>query len=658
MSLKYRPEIDGLRAIAVISVVLYHAEFVLPNISPFKGGFLGVDIFFVISGYLITSIILRELSSESFSLVKFYERRARRILPALFTVMAVSLPFAWLYMLPKAMKEFAGSALSALAFGSNIWFLSEDSYWAEPSALKPFLHTWTLSVEEQFYLFFPLLLAALWKWANKYVLSIFALLFLSSLQLADYGSAKFADASFYLLPMRGWELLAGAILAKIELMRGRQSNQLLSLTMPSMGLFLILNPIIFYDDAMNHPSFYTLVPIIGTMMLIWFMRAGELVTDVLSSKVFVWTGLISYSLYLWHFPVFAFAKIKDPTQSNYDRVELILLSVVMSVITYWIIEKPTRNSKIMRRSLFVPVIFGAFLLMVGAYATLFLTNGLPSRFGALAETFAEQVEKNTDGKLHGCEHDECVATNQALGNIIVVGDSHAGVIKKSAEQLAVKYRYGFQAISLGSCPYIDVKSVVFKGCDEKRPEMKALIENAPPSIVFYAAHWRKYHGPDTGGPYRNTLVPYDGERVEDAWLRTLAEIETAGHTLVVIYPGIESDRHLTEYLKELVDKQPAAEREQFVADLKLTANYDIEFARAKDKRQMLSRIKTGPDLIKVDPLDVFCSKVTKSCALNDGAVLYLRDQTHYSSQGAGMLLEDAERQLISAGRLPAEPPVN
>ena len=196
-SLKYRPEIDGLRSIAVVAVVLYHAEFVFRGIYPLKGGFIGVDVFFVISGYLITSIILRDLQEDKFSFAKFYERRARRILPALYTVIAASIPFAWLYMLPKAMKDYAGSVLSALAFGSNIWFWQEEGYNAEPSALKPFLHTWSLSVEEQFYLLFPIVLLLIFKFFRSYFIFLLVLGFLFSLILAHFDSTRHISADFF-----------------------------------------------------------------------------------------------------------------------------------------------------------------------------------------------------------------------------------------------------------------------------------------------------------------------------------------------------------------------------------------------------------------------------------------------------------------------------
>jgi peptidoglycan/LPS O-acetylase OafA/YrhL len=363
MLLKYRPEIDGLRAIAVFTVILYHAEFIFWGHNLFKGGFVGVDIFFVISGYLITSIILRELSEGKFSFTRFYERRARRILPALFTVMLVSIPFSYYTMLPKAVKEYAGSILSALSFVSNIWFWREDSYWATPSTLKPFLHTWSLSVEEQFYVFFPIILLLVYKFAHRYMMAIFIVVFLCSLELSHFGSAHFPKATFFLLPTRAWELLAGAILAKLEIEKGRISLRLLEICMPTIGLLMICSAIVLFRSEMRHPSFVTLLPVLGTMLLIWFCKKGELVSDILASKPFVAVGLISYSLYLWHYPIFAFARIKYETITQYDKIGLIILSIGLSLLTYFLIERPFRRSvRISLRFLTFSLTSGAILI--------------------------------------------------------------------------------------------------------------------------------------------------------------------------------------------------------------------------------------------------------------------------------------------------------
>ena len=227
MKHKYRPEIDGLRAIAVVAVILYHAQITIIGHQPFKGGFIGVDIFFVISGYLITSIILKELvTTGAFSFKHFYERRIRRILPALLFVMLVSLPVAWICLYPDSLIDFSKSILYSLSFSSNFYFhYTGQIYGAESGLLKPFLHTWSLSVEEQFYVLFPLVFLVIFKYFRKYLIHILIFGFLISLVLADWGSKNHPSFNFYTLPTRGWELIAGSILAYFEISKGQRNNK-------------------------------------------------------------------------------------------------------------------------------------------------------------------------------------------------------------------------------------------------------------------------------------------------------------------------------------------------------------------------------------------------------------------------------------------------
>src|SRR5210317_1977747 len=290
MKITYRPEIDGLRAIAVGAVILYHTQITILGHQPFKGGFIGVDIFFVISGYLITSIILKELvTTGSFSFKHFYERRIRRILPALLFVMLVSLPFAWMYLLPSSFIDFSKSILYSLGFSSNFYFhYSGQQYGAESGLVKPFLHTWSLSVEEQFYILFPLVLLVTFKYLRKYLIHILVLGFFISLGFADWASRNHPSFNFYILPSRGWELLAGSILAYFEITNGKRSeNKTHNLILPTIGLILIGHSILFFNDEMFHPSFYTLSPIIGVCLIIWFSNKNELITKILSTKLFV-----------------------------------------------------------------------------------------------------------------------------------------------------------------------------------------------------------------------------------------------------------------------------------------------------------------------------------------------------------------------------------
>ena len=338
MKIKYRPEIDGLRAIAVAAVILYHAQINISGHQPFNGGFIGVDIFFVISGYLITSIILKELlTTGSFSFKYFYERRIRRILPVLFFVMLASLPFAWLYLIPSSFVDFSKSILYSLGFSSNFYFhYSGQLYRALDGLFLPFLHTWSLSVEEQFYIIFPIVLFFIFKYLRQHLIHILILGFIVSLVLSEWTSKNYPSTSFYFLHTRMWEILAGSSLAYFEIIKGHRSqNKLLNFTLPLIGLLLILYSILFFNINIPHPSFYTLLPIIGVCLIIWFSHKDELITKILSTKLFVGTGLISYSLYMWHYPIFAFLKINGLVSGSLiGKLLLIPIIFLISILSY------------------------------------------------------------------------------------------------------------------------------------------------------------------------------------------------------------------------------------------------------------------------------------------------------------------------------------
>ena len=347
MKLLYRPEIDGLRAIAVGAIILYHAQITILGYQPFKGGFIGVDIFFVISGYLITSIVLNELvTTGSFSLKYFYERRIRRIHPALLFVILVSLPFAWMYLLPSNLLDFSKSILYSLGFSSNFYFyFSGQQYGAVNGLFKPFLHTWSLSVEAKYYILFPIFFLIVIKILRKYLIHILILGLVISLVLAEWGNSNHPSFNFYFLPTRVWELLAGSILAYFEITNGHRSkNNTLNLILPTIGLLLIGYSILFFNDEMFHPSFYTLSPIIGVCLIIWFSNKDELITKILSTKLFVGIGLISYSLYLWHYPIFAFGRITSFIDTNITNKLIVFgILLILSILSYFFVEKLFRN---------------------------------------------------------------------------------------------------------------------------------------------------------------------------------------------------------------------------------------------------------------------------------------------------------------------------
>jgi peptidoglycan/LPS O-acetylase OafA/YrhL len=364
--MKYRPEIDGLRALAVLPVIFFHA-----GIKQFSGGYVGVDVFFVISGYLITTIIISDMAAGKFSLVNFYERRARRILPALFFVMVACLPFAWLWLSPSDLKDFGQSLVAVSTFSSNILFWVESGYFNTAAELKPLLHTWSLAVEEQYYILFPIFLMVTWSLGIKLVLILLSIVFLVSLSVAQWGAYNSPSASFYLLPTRGWELLIGVFVAFYlrynNTSKSHHTNQVLSL----LGFGMIFYSIVYFDENTPFPSLYGLIPTCGTGLLILSAVPNTFVHRLLSASSVVGLGLISYSAYLWHQPLLAFARHRLLGElSSFTLIIIILASLLMAYVSWKWVEKPFRNTNhIPRKTIFILssisiisfIILGSFL---------------------------------------------------------------------------------------------------------------------------------------------------------------------------------------------------------------------------------------------------------------------------------------------------------
>ena len=340
--MKYRAEIDGLRALAVVPVILFHAGFQL-----FSGGFVGVDVFFVISGYLITTILIEDIETKRFSILNFYERRARRILPALFFITLLCIPFAWMWMLPSQMKDFSQSLVAVSLFASNILFWLESGYFEADAEEKPLLHTWSLAVEEQYYVFFPIFLIFAWRFGKNRVFWVIVVMAAISLALSEWGWRNRATANFYLAPMRAWELLAGSISAFIVQRIGVQKNNALA----SLGLAAIIFSIFAYDESTPFPSVYALVPVLGVVLLVLYADKETLAAKLLGTRVFVGVGLISYSAYLWHQPLFAFARIRlSEHPSELLMLSLSFISITLAYLSWRYVEKPFRDSEFLGAS--------------------------------------------------------------------------------------------------------------------------------------------------------------------------------------------------------------------------------------------------------------------------------------------------------------------
>lgn len=444
--MNYRREIDGLRAIAVLPVILFHAGF-----ETFSGGFVGVDVFFVISGYLITTIILAELEQGKFSIVNFYERRARRILPALFLVMFVCIPFAWFWLLPSDMKDFSQSIFAVSVFASNILFLRESGYFDTAAELKPLLHTWSLAVEEQYYVLFPLFLLLFWKLGKRWILVTLGLVFVASLAVAQWAAYAKPAAAFYLLPTRGWELLIGAFSAFYLSKASRKDfGKTVSEVGGWLGVALILYAVFTYSKATPFPGLYALVPTLGTLLIILFATQQTTVGRFVGNGAFVGIGLVSYSAYLWHQPLLAFARTYTFNQLDIQlTTTLIFLSFVLAFLSLKYVETPFRSkSKIARKSIFSLSLLGViFFILFGAVGH--IKDGFPGNQAPINDAFFDWQYPGNLSKTNIDGYYKLQAGKPI--DVLFFGDSHAEQFAPlPSEMMALGLNVGF--LSEGGCP--------------------------------------------------------------------------------------------------------------------------------------------------------------------------------------------------------------
>ena len=424
--MNYRKEIDGLRALAVLPVILFHAGF-----SIFSGGFVGVDIFFVISGYLITTNIISELEQGKFSIINFYERRARRILPALFFIMLACIPIAWFLLLPNDMHSFSKSLIAVSIFASNILFRHESGYFDIASELKPLLHTWSLAVEEQYYVIFPFLLMFFWKPDKKNILIILGSIFFISFGLAQWGSYAKPSSAYFLLLGRGWELLTGSFaaffLSQKKYLRFKKNFREIA---GWGGLVLILYAIFIHSKNTPYPGVYALIPTTGTLLIILFSKQDTTLGKFLGNKVFVSIGLISYSAYLWHQPLFAFVRHKSLTEPDHVTFSVLcVLTFILAYFTWRYVESPFRLKKLLnRKQIFTCALTGTiFFIAIGLIG--FYTNGLfiksTGRIDALALNNRLSVNYGLNEKCEGDYTESPLCKTSDNPEVLVWGDSFA-----------------------------------------------------------------------------------------------------------------------------------------------------------------------------------------------------------------------------------------
>ncbi len=467
----YRPDIDGMRAIAILSVIGFHAS---PTNVP--GGFVGVDVFFVLSGYLISGIILRGLARGSFSFSDFYARRIRRIFPALIVMLVVSLSFGWVALVGDEYKQLGIHALAGAAFVSNFVFWDEAGYFDKAAELKPMLHLWSLGIEEQFYIFWPLFLSAAWKRSFS-IIAVIVVIIVLSFTLNIWSTASHPDAAFYLPFPRFWELLAGAALAAASLNNNNRSNAFSSLSLyrhsclkaylpdiqATTGLLMLLSAIIGLSKDMSFPGWWVLMPVLGACLLISAGEEAWINKHVLSSRPIVFIGLISYPLYLWHWPLLSFARIiegGDP--APIIKAVAIAMAGILACMTYWFVEKPIRFGYLALRFSLVPVLSVAISVIGISGWWIYKKDGMDSRIKTDLKNYKQLV--NSPGEINDCKKSYAFAKNgyciaspsshMTRPIIYAIGDSHAlafasGLVSAIEQNLP---DYSFLSIGKGGCP--------------------------------------------------------------------------------------------------------------------------------------------------------------------------------------------------------------
>ena len=573
----YRPDIDGLRAVAVLPVVLFHAG--LPG---FAGGYIGVDVFFVISGYLIAGILLSDLERDRYSIRRFYERRIRRIFPALAAVVAATLAAGAVLLTPASLTQVSRSALAVGAFCSNVFFWKSVDYFADAHAAQPLLHTWSLAVEDQFYIVFPPFLAFIYRrrWP---IVPIFAALAIVSFAAAAALVFVKPSATFYLPVTRAWELLAGALLA------AGAGPQRIGTTARgwagAVGLALILLPVFLYNAHTPFPGAAALPPVLGTVLIIWSGAAGPTsVSRLLSLKPFVWLGLISYSMYLWHVPIFSYAAyVAGGTMPPALAVAAVGGTLVMAWASYRWVETPFRAGAGFRVPRPALVGVAVMVLAIGAAGTLAAAKGWPDRLDARGRMLVDAAADKDR------MHRECMSVDQtivpperacrlgapgAAPKVLLWGDSHAMVTASAMEVEARRRGAAFLFAATADCPIglgfeIDggtepglTHAAAYRFCGEYNLQMLALALSRPDlRRVVLSSRWTNWRIGEPANPAESSVdvrlrdeqgVARSGAEnaaiFERGFLRLLGELRAAGKQVFVVGPLPEPEVNVPERL--------------------------------------------------------------------------------------------------------------
>lgn len=634
-SLKYRLDIDGLRAIAVLLVVFYHAKF------PISGGFIGVDIFFVISGYLITSIIYKESKLREFSFLNFYKRRIKRLLPAYIFLLAVLFCYCKIYLMPDELISFSKSSVYSLLGVSNFYFYSGTGYFNSTS-YEPLLHTWSLSVEEQFYIVWPFVVFILARYSGtKRAITISSLLFILFLGVSQYGAVNYKTAAYLLLPFRFFELLSGALLAiyKDSIIKNLRHGSVISLA----GVTMIVFSAVYISSEMSFPGLTVLPACLGAVMLIAAGDSqGNLISKLMSLKPFVYIGRISYSFYLWHWPVLILAEYRGIDLKPLNAIVLILIAFIMAIISYHFVEKPFRREYIKSFRTAFSLIYLIPLLASACYAGYVITNdGFRAQSSALVSELEDRnatnimrpqcIDKLFIGNLKDCR----LGVNGESADGVLLGDSFGNAYAYFIDELAKDAGLTITDTAYSSTPVISgiyVQDIRNKISNVDANLIMTYTKNrleyaAKQKIAIISVFWDQY------GPQNTYFRIFDknGDVSDNAYQLQSDAIKYLLSNGVRVYIIARPYKSIG----------PAAINK--LRQIKLrhgeTTAEKYEYGVKKYERIEYKLKQEFPQITLIDPNDVLCHK-GECNAIVDGKIIFRTDGSHLNAVGAKKIGEE------------------